>query len=91
MRARREAAEARAKATWAFRTWEVQRGDDFRGIATQVLRETWGRAPTPPEVESYRRALVELNRDRLADPERPDVLEKGQILLMAPVPRPGPL
>ena len=89
MRARREAAQARAMEQWAFRSWEVQRGDDFRSIAGQVLRETWGRAPTAAEVESYRRMLIELNRDRLPDRERPDVLRKGQILLMAQVPRPG--
>ncbi|MBW3613722.1 MAG: hypothetical protein KY439_00210 [Actinobacteria bacterium] len=73
-----------------LRRWEVQRGDDFRSIATQVLHEVWHRPPSEAEIELFRGLLVQVNRDRLQDPANPDLLVHGQILLVPRTPRPLP-
>lgn len=72
----------------ALRRWEVQRGDDFRSIAVQVLHEAWHRPPSEPEIERFRESMIQLNRNELQDPANPDVLVHGQILLVPRTPRP---
>jgi len=73
-----------------LRRWEVQRGDDFRSIATQVLHEVWHRQPSEAEVEMFRSSLIQVNQDRLQEPGNPDLLVPGQILLVPRTPRPLP-
>jgi nucleoid-associated protein YgaU len=66
-------------------TWTVAPGDHLWSIATRVLAEGWGRAPSDAEVAPYWEQVVGVNRDRLADPADPDLLFPGQVLV---VPRP---
>ncbi len=75
---------------FALRRWEVQRGDDFRSIAAQVLHEEWHRAPSEAEIQLFRSSMIQLNRDQLQDPANPDLLVHGQILLVPRTPRPQP-
>ena len=60
-------------------TWVVEAGDSFWSIAEDVVGSGDERA-----VERYWRALIGANRSRLADPENPDLLIPGQVLVLVP-------
>lgn len=64
-------------------TWTAQPGDHLWHIAEATLAEGWGRAPTDPEVVPYWTALIEANRDVVADP---DLIHPGQTFRLPPVP-----
>jgi hypothetical protein len=69
--------------------WTVESGDNFWHIATSMLTQRWNRAPSAAEIVPYWRQLIELNHDRLTDPDNPDLLFPGQVLSLPPPPPPG--
>lgn len=69
--------------------WEVRSGEHFRSIAEAALREALGRAPTEAELVPFWRTLVDQNRGVLADPENPELLFPGQVLVVPPISRPA--
>lgn len=68
---------------------EVRSGESFWSIAEQMLASVWGRAPSDAEVVPYWRELIAMNRDRLVDPDDPDLIHPGQrfVLPAPPAPR----
>lgn len=70
--------------------WEVRGGEHFRSIAEAALHEVLGRRPTEAELAPYYRELVDENRGVLADPEDPNLLFPGQVLVIPPVSRSAP-
>ena len=57
-------------------------GDHLWAIATRRVHLATGSSPEPAAVEPYWLALIEANRDRFADPEDPDLLFPGQVLVL---------
>lgn len=68
--------------------WVVQPGDNLWSVADRALARRWGRPPTDAEVDSYWRAVISDNRERLAQPGWPDLIFPGQVLVL-PAPPPG--
>ena len=67
-------------------TWTVSEGESLWSIAEDVLAATLGRTPTDDEIDPFWRALIDGNRDRLADPDDPDLILPGQVFeIPAPV------
>ena len=62
--------------------WVVRPGDHLWGIAEEVLAEREGAAPTDAEVHRLWVRLVDANRDRLVDPQDPDLILPGQRLVL---------
>lgn len=60
-------------------TWVVMPGESFWSIAEQVLAESQAR-PREGDIVAYWQRLIVANRDRLADPDNPDLLFAGQEL-----------
>jgi nucleoid-associated protein YgaU len=66
----------------------VQSGEHFWSIAEQVVEQRGADAnadvgaDAEADVESYWRALVAANRDRLVDPDDTDLLHPGQVLVL---------
>jgi hypothetical protein len=60
----------------------VEPGDHLWGIAASRLRLALGEEPDTEQVRPYWAALVEANRDRLVDPDDPDLLLPGQELVL---------
>ncbi len=63
----------------------VADGEHFWSIASDQVRTRLGRAPEDGEVVRYWLALIETNRDRLADPADPDLIHPGLELLLPEV------
>ena len=61
------------------REWTAAPGDHLWGIAERVLRDAWQRPPADHEIDGYWRRLVDDNRDRLVDPDVPDLIFPGQV------------
>ena len=59
--------------------WTVEPGDCFWTIAEEVLEQAWDRAPTDGEIVPYWRALIEANRQTLADKGNADLIFPGQV------------
>ena len=57
-------------------------GDHLWAIAARRVQLATGSSPPPAAVEPYWLALIEANHDRLADPEDPDLLFPGQVLVL---------
>jgi DNA-binding SARP family transcriptional activator len=75
-------------ATGAELTVEV--GDGFWDIAEDQVEAQLGRSASDDQVRPYWEALIEANRDRLADPSNPSLLFTGQDLaLVGPPPSPA--
>jgi nucleoid-associated protein YgaU len=60
--------------------WLVQPGDHLWNIAERTVAATLGRVPAEREIARYWTRLVSENRDRLVDPEEPDLILPGQSL-----------
>jgi hypothetical protein len=58
--------------------------DSFWSIAEQLVRIQLGRTPADDEVLEPWLALIDANRDRLDDPENPDLLHPGLVLRIPP-------
>jgi nucleoid-associated protein YgaU len=63
-------------------TWTVRRGDHLWSIAERTLAIRRGTPPTDVAVRRYWVELISTNRDRLADPDNPDLIFAGQVLLL---------
>lgn len=63
----------------------VERGEHLWAIAEETLTDHLGRKVTDTEVDPYWRQMIELNRDRLADPKDPSVIFVGQEILLPPL------
>lgn len=63
----------------------VESGDHLWGVAERVLTEHHGHPPPDTEVVTYWQRLVEANRDRLADPDNPDLIYPGQEFVLPAV------
>lgn len=72
-------ADATPEVPNASTTWRVDRGESFWSIASDVLSDAWGRPATDLEIDPFWRSLVAHNRDRLLDPDDPDVIMTGQV------------
>jgi hypothetical protein len=64
---------------------EVVAGESLWAIARDVVAVT-GRTPSDAEVHRYWEALIERNRDRLADADNPDLIFPGQRFELPPTP-----
>lgn len=64
-------------------------GDHLWNIAERTVADHLGRAPDDREIATYWQELIETNRDRLADPDNPDLLFPGQVVQL-PDPGAGP-
>jgi nucleoid-associated protein YgaU len=62
----------------------VAPGDSFWSLAEQVVRNHLGRAPDDDEVLEPWLAMIDINRDRLLDPENPDLIHPGLVLRLPP-------
>lgn len=60
-------------------TWTVAEGESFWVIAAETLSEQLGHEPTDADVVPYWLALIDANRDRLVDPDDPDLILPGQV------------
>lgn len=67
-------------------TWTVSSGESLWSIAEDLLADAWQRPPSGAETDPFWRALVERNRDRLADPADPDLIHPGQVFEVPPLP-----
>ena len=63
----------------------VSAGESFWRIADDALTGHLDRAPTDREVAAYVERIVDRNRDRLADPENPDLIFPGQEFDLPPL------
>lgn len=63
----------------------VAPGEHLWSIAAQVVEEALERQPTDAEVSAYWQVLVEDNRERLANPDDPDLLFPDQVLRLPEV------
>jgi hypothetical protein len=68
----------------AVGTVVVQPGDHLWGLAAQALARDLGRAPAETEIAPYWRTVVAANRDRLVDPDNPDLILPGQEMVLPP-------
>ena len=64
--------------------WDVELGDHLWSIAEEVVGEAEGRSDDAT-VARYWRRLIDANRDRLVDPDNPDLLFPGQRLRLPEV------
>jgi len=62
--------------------YTVQPGDHLWGIAEEEVSHRSGSAATGTEVIRYWSTLIETNRDRLVDPDNPDLILPGQELVL---------
>ena len=62
--------------------WVVRPGDHLWSIAEEVLAERDGTAPSDADVRELWVRLIDANRDRLVDPEDPDLIVPGQRLVL---------
>lgn len=60
----------------------VTAGESLWSISRGALAEEWEREPTDTEVLAYWRRTIEHNRDRLADPDNPDLLFPGDEIML---------
>ena len=67
-------------------TVTLRPGDHLWLVAERALTAADHQQPTNARIEHYWRALIDANRDRLADPANPDLVYAGQILLLPPIP-----
>jgi hypothetical protein len=58
----------------------VGAGDHLWSVADRALTGAWGRAASDAELTPYWEQVVEVNRERLADPGNPDLLFPGQVV-----------
>lgn len=61
---------------------EVAAGEHLWSIAEQHLRAASGEPPSQAQLVTYWQQLIDANRDRLADPDNPDLIFPGQQLVL---------
>jgi hypothetical protein len=62
----------------------VAPGDSFWSIAEHLVLNHLGRPPADDEVLEPWLAMIDINRDRLLDPDNPDLIHPGQVLRLPP-------
>ena len=67
------------------RVHRVAAGEHFWSIAADAVSARLGRTPEDDEVVRYWMALIDANRDRLADPSDPDLIHPGLELVLPEV------
>lgn len=60
-------------------TWTVEPGESFWAIATETMADRLGQEPSDADVVPYWLSLIDTNRDRLVDPDNPDLILPGQV------------
>ena len=65
-------------------TWTVRAGQSLWKIARDVESVRRGRVATDREVSAYWRALIDANRDLLADRQNPHLVFPGQVFRLPP-------
>ena len=65
---------------------DVERGDNFWAISSDVLTEAWGRTPTDAEIHPFWQATVALNTDQLAPPGDPNMIYPNQTFRLPEIP-----
>ncbi len=68
-------------------TWRVEPGDHLWSIAARVVTDHLGGAPDERRIAAYWLDLIAANRDRLVDPDNPDLILPGQRLSLPPLRR----
>ena len=71
-------------------TWTAAPGDHFWHMSVSALAIAWGRPPTDSEVERYWLQLIEVNRERLVDPDDADLIFPGQRFELPAIPTTPP-
>ena len=66
--------------------WLIETGDHLWCVAESVLAEAWRRVPTDGEITGYWATLIDVNRDRLVDPDNPDLVRPGQAFIIPDIP-----
>jgi hypothetical protein len=69
-------------------TWEVRPGQSLWRIARDVESVRRGRPASDREVSAYWQALIDANRDLLAEPRNPSLVFPGQVFRLPPRPSP---
>lgn len=69
---------------------EVRPGDNLWSITERHLAEVRGRTPSEAEVRERWYELIELNRDRFAEPDNPSRIYPGQRMRLSPPAAPAP-
>jgi len=69
---------------------EVRPGDNLWSITERHLAEIRGRTPSEAEVRERWYELIELNRDRFAEPDNPSRIYPGQRMRLSPPAAPAP-
>jgi len=64
--------------------WSVEPGDSLWSIAEEVVTPADGTSPAERAVARYWQRLVAANRASLVDPDNPDLLVPGQLLVLPP-------
>jgi hypothetical protein len=57
-------------------------GDHLWSLAEQDLAGVLGRIPTEAEVQPHWMQVVDINRNKLVDPDNPDLIFAGQVFDM---------
>lgn len=67
----------------------IRAGDHLWSVADRALTDAWGRAASESELTSFWALVVDANHARLYDPENPDLVFPGQVVVV-PTPPPAP-
>ena len=62
--------------------YTVEPGDSLWSIAERVLIDRTGAESTDGEIADYWASVIDANRDRLVDPDNPDLILPGQVMLV---------
>ena len=65
--------------------WEVRSGDHLWAIAEATLSTYVGPDISEAEIRRYWRRLIDVNRERFADPDNPDFIVPGQVFSLPAV------
>ena len=65
-------------------TWRIRRGEHLWYVAETTLTERLERTPSTQEIARYWDKVVRANRDRLVDPENPDLVFTDQEFVLPP-------
>jgi nucleoid-associated protein YgaU len=64
--------------------WVMKPGDHLWRVASVSLAQRLGRDARTDEIDHYWRAIIDLNRESLVDPDNPDLVMVGQVIELPP-------